>query len=135
MTQDSRGMLPGHADFRLPRPAEPVRVNGRRPIPEVPRMNGHAEPAPAAADPLDVWDERVAKGLAFLRRRLAGSYPVDEFGFTPRSTAEAFDDFIEGHANGSSLTADRLAAAEQAILDGIRRVRGTTETAAGSDHR
>ena len=60
---------------------------------------------------------------------------VREFGFTPRSTAEAFDDFIEGHANGSSLTADRLAAAEQAILDGIRRMRGTAETAAGSDHR
>jgi len=48
---------------------------------------------------------------------------VREFGFTPRTTAEAFEDFIEGHANGSSLTADRLAAAEQAILDGIRRVR------------
>ena len=48
---------------------------------------------------------------------------VAEFGFTPRSTAEAFDDFIKGHANGSSLTADRLAAAERAILDGVRRVR------------
>ena len=48
---------------------------------------------------------------------------VEEFGFTPRDTATAFDDFINGHANGSSLTADRLAAAERAILDGIRRVR------------
>jgi UDP-glucose 4-epimerase len=48
---------------------------------------------------------------------------VEEFGFTPRSTAEAFDDFIKGHANGSSLTGDRLAAAERAILDGVRRVR------------
>jgi UDP-glucose 4-epimerase len=47
---------------------------------------------------------------------------VREFGFTPRTTAEAFDDFIAGHAGGS-LNADRLAAAEQAILDGIRRVR------------
>ncbi|MET0419305.1 MAG: NAD-dependent epimerase/dehydratase family protein [Actinoplanes sp.] len=47
---------------------------------------------------------------------------VDEFGYTPRTTAEAFDDFITGHAGGS-LTADRLAAAERAILDGIRRVR------------
>jgi len=42
---------------------------------------------------------------------------------TPRDTATAFDDFIAAHANGSSLTADRLAAAEQAILDGIRRAR------------
>ncbi|WP_127498357.1 NAD-dependent epimerase/dehydratase family protein [Actinoplanes solisilvae] len=48
---------------------------------------------------------------------------VGEFGFIPRSTAAAFDDFIKGHANGSSITADRLAAAEHAILDGIRRVR------------
>jgi len=47
---------------------------------------------------------------------------VREFGFTPRSTAVAFDDFVAGHAGGS-LNADRLVAAEQAILDGIRRVR------------
>jgi UDP-glucose 4-epimerase len=56
---------------------------------------------------------------------------VREFGFTPRSTAEAFDDFIRGHANGSSLTADRLVAAEQAILDGIRRVRAAATEPAG----
>jgi UDP-glucose 4-epimerase len=48
---------------------------------------------------------------------------VKEFGFTPRTTEAAFDDFIATHRNGSSLTADRLAAAERAILDGIRRVR------------
>jgi 1-acyl-sn-glycerol-3-phosphate acyltransferase len=29
----------------------------------------------------DVWDRRIAGGLAFLRRRLAGEYEVDEFGF------------------------------------------------------
>jgi UDP-glucose 4-epimerase len=52
-----------------------------------------------------------------------------EFGFTPRTTAEAFDDFVTGHAAGS-LNADRLAAAEQAILDGIRRVRAAA-TAGG----
>ncbi|WP_412753143.1 NAD-dependent epimerase/dehydratase family protein [Krasilnikovia sp. M28-CT-15] len=48
---------------------------------------------------------------------------VREFGFTPRTTAAAFDDFIRGHMGGSSLTADRLAVAERAILEGIRRVR------------
>jgi UDP-glucose 4-epimerase len=48
---------------------------------------------------------------------------VREFGFTPRTTAAAFNDFITAHRTGSSLTADRLAAAEKAILDGIRRVR------------
>ncbi|MFC3731356.1 NAD-dependent epimerase/dehydratase family protein [Actinoplanes nipponensis] len=48
---------------------------------------------------------------------------VKEFGFTPRTTAAAFDDFIHGHRGGRALSADRLAAAEHAILDGIRRVR------------
>jgi 1-acyl-sn-glycerol-3-phosphate acyltransferase len=32
-------------------------------------------------EPTDVWDQRVAAGLAFLRRRLTGEYEVDEFGF------------------------------------------------------
>ena len=27
------------------------------------------------------WDRRIAGGLAFLRRRLTGDYPVDDFGF------------------------------------------------------
>jgi UDP-glucose 4-epimerase len=60
---------------------------------------------------------------------------VREFGFTPRSTAEAFDDFVRGHATGSSLTADRLAAAERAILDGVRRVRATAGENAGAGER
>ncbi|WFE26497.1 NAD-dependent epimerase/dehydratase family protein [Solwaraspora sp. WMMD791] len=46
-----------------------------------------------------------------------------EFGFTPRSTAEAFDDFRRAHPAGAMLDADRLAVAEQAILDGFRRIR------------
>jgi 1-acyl-sn-glycerol-3-phosphate acyltransferase len=39
--------------------------------------------------PADVWDERVAGALSFLRRRLTGQYEVDEFGFDPELT-EAF---------------------------------------------
>jgi UDP-glucose 4-epimerase len=53
---------------------------------------------------------------------------VKEFGFTPRSTEVAFEEFISAHRTGSSLTADRLEAAEQAILEGIRRVRATSGT-------
>ncbi len=50
--------------------------------------NGHR---PAVADqPGDVWDQRVASGLAFLRRRLAGDYDVDEFGFDPELTDTVF---------------------------------------------
>ena len=95
-----RDMLPGHADFQLPKPAAPVKVNGRRPIPEVPQMSGHPEePATAtepdqdvveAKDPVDIWDQRVARGLAFLRRRLAGAYEVDDFGFDPELTDAVF---------------------------------------------
>jgi UDP-glucose 4-epimerase len=48
---------------------------------------------------------------------------IKEFGFTPRTTEAAFEEFTVAHRNGSSLTANRLAAAEKAILDGIRRVR------------
>ncbi|WJK40915.1 NAD-dependent epimerase/dehydratase family protein [Solwaraspora sp. WMMA2056] len=48
---------------------------------------------------------------------------IREFGFTPRSTAEAFDDFRRAHPAGAMLDADRLAVAEQAVLDGIRRIR------------
>jgi 1-acyl-sn-glycerol-3-phosphate acyltransferase len=46
-----------------------------------------AEHAAIAAElsmrPPGVWEQRLAGGLAFLRRRLEGDYPVDEFGFDP----------------------------------------------------
>ncbi|MFY1652320.1 NAD-dependent epimerase/dehydratase family protein [Solwaraspora sp. WMMB762] len=48
---------------------------------------------------------------------------IGEFGFEPRSTQAAFDDFLRAHQDGALLAGDRLAAAEQAILDGIRRAR------------
>ena len=32
---------------------------------------------------------------------------IQEFGFTPRTTAEAFDDFIQAHTDGATLTAYR----------------------------
>jgi 1-acyl-sn-glycerol-3-phosphate acyltransferase len=83
--------LPGHADFKLPEPATPARVNGRRPIPEFPSPPADKTPGEGAEqkpksesiaeDPIDIWDQRVARGLAFLRRRLAGAYEVDDFGF------------------------------------------------------
>jgi UDP-glucose 4-epimerase len=51
---------------------------------------------------------------------------VKEFGFTPRTTEAAFAEFIEAHRTGSSLTADRLSAAEKAILEGVRKLRANT---------
>lgn len=46
---------------------------------------------------------------------------VREFGFQPRSTVEAFDDFVRGH--GEVLPRDAVRAAEQAILAQIRAAR------------
>ncbi|WP_433792302.1 lysophospholipid acyltransferase family protein [Actinoplanes sp. CA-252034] len=89
MSQDEyRDMLPGHTEFRLPEPPPVQRVNGRRPIPEKGEPMPE-KPAPAT-DALDVWDRRVADGLAFLRRRLAGAYEVDEFGFDPELAEAVF---------------------------------------------
>ena len=48
---------------------------------------------------------------------------VAEFGFTPRSTSDAFEAFVHSHSAGASLTAERLAAAENAFLETIHRVR------------
>ncbi|EST19899.1 glycerol acyltransferase [Streptomycetaceae bacterium MP113-05] len=39
--------------------------------------------APAASG---VWEQRAARGLAFLRRRLTGEYEVDEFGYDAELT-------------------------------------------------
>lgn len=57
---------------------------------------GDATPrGPAVADrPGDHWDRKVAKGLAFLRRRLAGDYEVDEFGFDPDLTDAVFHPLV-----------------------------------------
>ncbi|CAA9352988.1 MAG: Acyltransferase family protein [uncultured Frankineae bacterium] len=39
-----------------------------------------AEPAGPPPEPTD-WERKLAGGLAFLRRRITGDYPVDDFGF------------------------------------------------------
>jgi 1-acyl-sn-glycerol-3-phosphate acyltransferase len=45
-----------------------------------------ADLAPEPSSHADVWDQRVAGLLRFLRRRLTGRYDVDEFGFDPELT-------------------------------------------------
>jgi UDP-glucose 4-epimerase len=48
---------------------------------------------------------------------------IKEYGFTPRSTAEAFDDFVRAHQPGVVLGQRRIGLAEQAVLDSLRRIR------------
>jgi len=48
---------------------------------------------------------------------------VSGYGFAPRSTLAAFDDFIRAHPEGSLLGGERLAQAERGILARIRQVR------------
>ncbi|BCJ71318.1 putative UDP-glucose 4-epimerase GalE1 [Catellatospora sp. IY07-71] len=48
---------------------------------------------------------------------------VRQYGFTPRSTAAAFDDFVRAQEPGAVITPARVAAAEQRLLDMIRSVR------------
>ena len=97
----ARRALPGHADFELPTPVRQPPSNGHRPGRKVTAANGtpngvHADVPETAAEPvgpateLDVWDQRVASGLAFLRRRLAGRYEVDDFGFDADLTDTVF---------------------------------------------
>ncbi len=70
--------------------AEPARRNGQHPPAEAAAAGpaGHGPVAPNGLD--DVWDRRVASGLAFLRRRFSGDYRVDEFGFDPELTDSVF---------------------------------------------
>jgi len=99
-----RRALPGSVSFDPPPASTHERSNG---------VNGHtnghaadvtsasvpAEPPPVDAavpdDPGDVWDQRVAAGLAFLRRRLSGRYEVDDFGFDAELTGGVFHPILK----------------------------------------
>ncbi|MEV0134768.1 NAD-dependent epimerase/dehydratase family protein [Dactylosporangium sp. NPDC050688] len=48
---------------------------------------------------------------------------IREFGFTPRTTAEAFDEFVRSRRSGEALPAERIRALEQTLLEGFRRTR------------
>ncbi len=50
--------------------------------------DGPGRPGPDGTTEVDVWDKRVAGALAFLRRRITGDYPVDDFGFDPDLTEQ-----------------------------------------------
>ena len=70
----------GGAGVRLPwRPGAPAEDGPETPAADVPEPEfGDAGPPP--------WEEALADFFAFLRRRLAGEYAVDDFGFDPDLT-------------------------------------------------
>ncbi len=70
--------------------------SGRAAAPPAPRGQPEHAPAPAAlssvpepgtsaappaGEPASEWEKRIASAMEFLRRRLAGEYEVDDFGF------------------------------------------------------
>ena len=48
---------------------------------------------------------------------------IKEFGFEPRSTADAFADFLRGHEHDGPLPTEAILAAESLLLSQIRQVR------------
>jgi UDP-glucose 4-epimerase len=81
------------------------------------------------------WAAGVARSLGFGRygldqldlfvygRVVDTTRLISEYGFTPRSTADAFDDFIRAHPQGTVISRDGLALAEQRVLEGFRQAR------------
>jgi 1-acyl-sn-glycerol-3-phosphate acyltransferase len=73
-------------------PAESVPYNGIEPVHQpikpqpAPEPRVQADPPPTAEEPVDGFERFVAGALGFVRRRLSGEYPVDEFGFDPDLT-------------------------------------------------
>ncbi|MPZ26318.1 MAG: NAD-dependent epimerase/dehydratase family protein [Micromonosporaceae bacterium] len=100
-----------------------IRRAGRLPVPVI-------EPGLSAAAAFGKRLGRGGFGLdqldLFVHGRVVDTTRLTkEYGVTPRSTAEAFAEFLGGRRAGiAPLGRDRLEAAEQAILRAIARVRG-----------
>lgn len=101
-----------------------IRRAGRLPLPV-------AEPglstAAALGKRLGQWGIGLDQVDLFVHGRVVDTTRLTkEYGISPRTTAEAFADFLRGRGGGRApLPRERLAAAERAILAGIAQVRGT----------
>jgi UDP-glucose 4-epimerase len=102
--------------------SQAIRRAGRVAFPVVePGLSGAA----ALAKRLGRWGFGLDQIDLFIHGRVVDTTRLTkEYGLTPRTTADAFADFLGGRgAGGAVLGRDRLIAAEQAILAGIARVR------------
>jgi UDP-glucose 4-epimerase len=52
---------------------------------------------------------------------------IREFGFTPRSTPEAFDDFIAGHDTWQAFGRSAMARLEQRLYAQFKAARAVTD--------
>ncbi len=101
--------------------SQAIRRAGRIPVP-LPEPGFTA--AAALARRLGQWGLGQDQIDLFVHGRVVDtSRLAAEYGFTPRPTAVAFDDFLAAHRSGAPLGRQRLAAAERAILAGITRIR------------
>lgn len=91
--------------------AQAIRRSGRVALPVVePLLQAATRLGGVSLDQVDLF----VHGRVVDTRKL-----TEEFGFTPRSTAVAFDDFIKSHKTGSVITPERI----DRFLDMIRSVR------------
>jgi 1-acyl-sn-glycerol-3-phosphate acyltransferase len=86
-------VIPLHADdtggrtrWRLGEPRPGPEAAATPPPPAALPVATAPEPDPEPEVP--EWEAQLAEALAFLRRRLAGDYAVDEFGFDPELTEQ-----------------------------------------------
>ncbi|WP_030911322.1 lysophospholipid acyltransferase family protein [Streptomyces sp. NRRL F-5126] len=85
--EDGHGRADGHegADGRERPPL--------RPVPE-PGASGPGGDGGAEAGGHPDWEQRIARGLAFLRRRVTGEYEVDDFGYDEELTEQVLMSLI-----------------------------------------
>lgn len=101
--------------------SQAIRRAGRVPVPVV---ESGLSSAAALAKRLGWYGFSLDQVDLFVHGRVVDTTRLTkEYGVTPRTTAEAFADFLRGRVGSGWLSDERLAAAEQAILTGIRRLR------------
>jgi 1-acyl-sn-glycerol-3-phosphate acyltransferase len=80
---DEAQIIPLHGGAESPRRRAAARRRDRVEDASVYPFTGDMVPSPAPSEVLAhvAWEQRVAESIAFLRRRVAGQYPIDDFGF------------------------------------------------------
>ena len=101
--------------------SQAIRRAGRVPLPVV---ESGLSSAAAIAKRLGWYGFGLDQVDLFVHGRVVDTTRLTkEYGVTPRTTAEAFADFLRGRVPAGVLSAERLAGVERAVLAGVRRLR------------